>query len=582
MRRRFIGQQFLILLLLALLGVFLIWPVALTVRGAFMDADGGWSLEPLRLVFTDPALRRGLLNSGLIAAATTVVSLLMALPLAVLASRYDFFGRGALGALVLVPMVLPPVVGAIGMKHLLGRFGAINALLGTDWDVLGVGRLWGVVLVEALHLYPIVYLNALAALANLDPTLEEAARNLGASRWMRFRRVMLPLIRPGLFAGCTIVFIWSFTELGTPLMFDLRHVLPVQVFYQLKEMESSAQPYALTVVMLASAMLLYVAGRGLFGHRGHAMYGRASSRSEAKRLGPVGALAAWGASALVIVPAILPHLGVVAASLSEPGQWYRSVAPQAWTTEHYVHALGHSLAMGSITNSLKYAVLAMAVTLVAGTAIGYLIVRGRAYGGRLLDALAMLPLAVPGLVLAFGYVAMTLHPPFSWRGEGAGSGGFQAWLAPIMARFDVLGPEADPMLLLVIAYAVRRLPYMVRSVTAGLEQTPADLEDAARNLGAGPLRASMVITLPLIMANLIAGGLLVFSFSMLEVSDSLILAQREIHYPMTKAIYTLHQRLGDGEYLASAMGVWGMLLLMVTLAGASVLMGRKAGALFRI
>lgn len=582
MRRRFLGQQVLVILLLALLGVFLIWPVVLILRGAFVDASGGWSIEPLRLVFLDPALRRGLINSGLIAVATTLVSLLLALPLAVLASRYAFLGRGVLSALVLVPMVLPPFVGAIGMKHLLGRFGAINASLGTEWDVLGQGRLWGVVLVEALHLYPIVYLNALAALANLDPTLEEAARNLGASRWMRFRRVTVPLIRPGLFAGSTIVFIWSFTELGTPLIFDLRHVLPVQVFYQLKEMESSAQPYALTVVMLASAMLLYLAGRGLFGQRGHAMSGKASIRSESTPLGPAGTLAAWAAFALVIVPAILPHLGVLAASLSEPGQWYRTVLPAAWTTDHYVNALGHSLAMGSIANSIQYAVLAMVVTLVAGTVIGYLIARSRAYGRRLLDALAMLPLAVPGLVLAFGYVAMTLHPPFSWRGEAAGTGGWEGWFGPIMARFDVLGPQADPLLLLVIAYAVRRLPYMVRSVTAGLEQTPADLEDAARNLGAGPLRAALTITLPLIVANLIAGGLLVFSFSMLEVSDSLILAQREIHYPMTKAIYTLHQRLGDGEHLASAMGVWGMLLLMVTLTGASVLLGRKAGALFRI
>jgi iron(III) transport system permease protein len=84
------------------------------------------------------------------------------------------------------------------------------------------------------------------------------------------------------------------------------------------------------------------------------------------------------------------------------------------------------------------------------------------------------------------------------------------------------------------------------------------------------------------MANLIAGGLLAFSFAMLEVSDSLILAQRESHYPITKAIYILFERLGDGPYIASAMGVWGMALLAVTLIGASVLMGKKMGAIFRV
>ncbi len=580
MHWRLVGQQTLVLLLLALLGAFLIWPVALTVRGGVIGPEGGVSLDALRLVFVDPALRAGLYNSAQIAAATTMLSILLALPLAVLNARCEFAGKRALGALVLVPLVLPPFVGAIGMKHILGRFGALNALLAAEWDFLGHGRFWGVVVVEALHLYPIIYLNALSALANLDPSLDEAARNLGASRWMRLRRITLPLIRPGLFAGATIAFVWSFTELGTPLIFDLRHVLPVQVFYQLKEMESSAQPYALTIVMLGAAMLLYLLGKGVFGARGHAMLGKGSAGAPERRLGALATLAAWAAFALVILPAMVPHLGVIAVSLTQPGQWHRSVLPTDWTTGHYHDALGHTLAMGSIANSLKYAALSMMVTLVVGTLIAYLIVRGRARGRRLLDALAMLPLAVPGLVLAFGYVAMTLHPPFSWRGD-TGSG-WSSWLAPLAARFDVLGPQADPLLLLVIAYAVRRLPYMVRSVAAGLEQTAIELEEAARNLGAGPVRAFLTATLPLIGANLIAGALLVFSFSMLEVSDSLILAQREIHYPMTKAIYTLHQRLGDGEYIASAMGVWGMLLLIITLTGAAALLGRRVGALFRL
>jgi len=579
MRLRLVGQQVLVIALLVALGVFLVWPIALTVKGGFVGPDGAFSLAPIKLVFADPSLRASLMTSGLIAAVTTSLCILMSLPLAFVSARFRFFGKRFWNALVLVPLVLPPFVGAIGMKHLLGRAGAINALLGTEFDVLGVGRFWGVVIVEALHLYPIVYLNVLSSLANLDPTLDEAGRNLGAGGWMRFRRITLPLIRPGIFAGGTIVFIWSFTELGTPLMFDMRHVLPVQVFYQLKEMESSAQPYALTVVMLVAAMLLYVLGKVVFGSRGHAMYSKASIRSEERPLGWAGTAGAGLLFACVIVPAILPHLGVIAASLSAPGQWYRSVLPTEWTTSHYVDALGHNLAMGSIANSLKYAVISMSLTVVIGTLIGYLVVRGRVFGRTLLDTMSMLPLAVPGMVLAFGYVAMTLAPPLSWSGDAEG---WRAWFAPIARHFDVLGPQADPLVLLVIAYAVRRLPYMVRSVTSGLEQTAVELEEAARNLGAGPIRTMSRITLPLIMANLIAGGLLVFSFSMLEVSDSLILAQREVHFPMTKAIYTLYQRLGDGEYIASAMGVWGMLLLIVTLTGLSVLMGRKAGALFRV
>ena len=103
-------------------------------------------------------------------------------------------------------------------------------------------------------------MNATAALANIDPALEEAAQSCSAGRWARFRRILLPLLRPGLFAGCTIVFIWSFTELGTPLMFDMREVTSVQIFDGLKEVASSPRPYALASVMLGISMLLYLGG----------------------------------------------------------------------------------------------------------------------------------------------------------------------------------------------------------------------------------------------------------------------------------------------------------------------------------
>ncbi|MEY4483203.1 MAG: hypothetical protein RL693_655, partial [Verrucomicrobiota bacterium] len=140
----------------------------------------------------------------------------------------------------------------------------------------------------------------------------------------------------------------------------------------------------------------------------------------------------------------------------------------------------------------------------------------------------------------------------------------------------------DPVLLLVIAYAVRRLPFVVRSVTAGLQQVSHTLEEAAQNLGATPQRTLSRITLPLVMPNLIAGGLLAFSFAMLEVSDSMILAQQSSHYPITKAIYSLVGALGDGPYIASALGVWAMVFLGVTLLGAGVLLGKKLGTLFRL
>lgn len=578
---RLLFQYGLLLLLLALFSIFLLWPIWLTIQGGFLDSEGRVTLAHLDLVLKDPVLVAGLGNAVLIATATTTLCLIIALPLALLSARCEFPGKAALGALILVPLVLPPFVGAIGMKQILGRFGALNTLLGTEYDFLGTARFWGVVVVEALHLYPILYLNASAALANLDPTLEEAAENLGAGPWRRFFRIVLPLIRPGLFAGGTIVFIWSFTELGTPLMFDYYDVTPVQIFARINEMGSSKQPYVLTAILLVCAALFFTIGKVAFGGRAYAMYSKASIASKPLRLRGASGFAAAALFAAVIGLAIVPHIGVVLTSLSGIGRWYGTVLPAEWTFDHYQDALAHPLAMGSIANSLKYALLATAATCIIGVLIGHLIVRSRVVGRGLLDTLSMLPLAVPGLVMAFGFVALTLEAPFSWTTETAPEGfaWFARWISP---HFEILGPTANPMVLLVIAYAVRRLPYMVRSTVSGLEQTSHELEEAARNLGAGPVQSLRRITLPLITANLIAGGLLVFSFSILEVSDSLILAQREMHYPITKAIYTFNERLGDGQYIASAMGVWGMALLTATLVGASVLLGRKMGALFRV
>ena len=581
------------------MAVVLVYPIWLTVRGAFtsVQPDGGFTTWHVIQVFRDPDLRAGLFNALLIASCTTFISILVSMPLAVIAAKYQFPGKGIFSALVLIPLILPPFVGAIGVRHILGRFGSLNTFLldmgviDAPLDLLGHGGLFGVIVVEALHLYPIIYLNLVAALANIDPALDEAARNMGASPWERFRKVTLPLVRPGIFAGSTIVFIWSFTELGTPLMFEMRRVAPVQIFDGLKQMSTSPEPYALTVVMLATATVFYLLGRGLPGVRGGAVSVKASRGSSVETLGGLKGWLATLMFTLVIAIAALPHLGLVLASLSVEGQWYQSILPRAWTLSNYSQALSHPLALGSIRNSLILSSLAVIASLVVGVLASRIIVRSTLRGRGVLDALCMLPLAVPGLVMAFGYVAATLEWPFrgpmpGWMNSLATMvlpGGWVSWLdsSPLSGVADVLGADPNPIPLLIVAYAVRRLPYVVRSAVAGLEQTPVDLEEAAQNLGAGKFLVLRKIVLPLIVANLVAGALLAFSFSMLEVSDSLILAQREVDYPITKAIYVLFERLGDGPGIASAMGTWAMLLLACTLTGASILLGKKLGAVFR-
>ena len=545
---------------------FFLWPVLQILRGGFVDADGRLTFAYLRALLSDPIYLGALLNSLLLACAATGLALVLALPLAVVSDRFLFPGKNLLGSLVLVPMILPPFVGAIGIKQIFGQYGALNALLhhigvlapGATIDWFAQNQFWGIAIVEALSLYPIIYLNAVAALANIDPAMEEAAQNLGCTGLRRFWKITLPLIRPGLFAGGTIVFIWAFTELGTPLVFDYDRVTSVQIYYGLKDIGANPFPFALVAVMLACSVALYALSKTLFGRSSHAMMAKATHAGGARR---PAAGRAWLCTLLfggVTFLAVLPHLGVILVAFSQ--DWYGTVVPQRYTLDNFELALGHDLTVPAIANSLRFASISTVVDLVLGVAIAYVVVRSKVAGRQVLDFLAMLPLAVPGLVLAFGYLAMSQDGKL----------------------FSFLNPTRDPTLLLIIAYSVRRLPYVVRSAAAGFQQTSETLEEAAQNLGAPPLKAVYRITLPLITANLIAGGLLAFAFAMLEVSDSLILAQKQAYYPITKAIMELFQLLGDGKFIASALGVWAMVFLAVTIAGLSLILGRKLGAIFRV
>ncbi len=545
-------------------------PLGVVIQGGFFDG-GRFTLRYLIGVFQNPIYSEGLFNSFKIATGTTALVTLIALPLAWLANRYDFPGKRWISGLVLIPMVLPPFVGAIGFQQVLGPYGGLNTLLGlgpVDW--LGHMHYWGVVVLQALGLYPIMYLNASAALANIDPAMEEAAANLGCKGFTKFRRITLPLMTPGLFAGGTIVFIWSFTELGTPLILNFTQCASVQVFDALKEIGNNPFPYALVFVMLASSVLLYAAGKLTLGRNAYAMQSKAAVATATRYArGGRGLLVALPFPAIIFI-AMTPHLGVIATSFATPGSWYQSVLPRHFTLSNYAEALGHEMTIGSIRNSLLYSSLAVLINTALGIAIAFVVVRSTLRGRGILDALAMLPLAVPGLVLAFGYLAISAHASNT------------DWVKNSDAWKNLLDVRTNPTLFLVIAYSMRRLPYMVRSAVAGLQQTSVTLEEAAANLGAGFITRLRRITLPLITANLIAGALLAFSFSMLEVSDSIMLAQRTDYYPITKAIYELFQLIGLGQYLASALGVWAMAFLAITIIGASLLLGKKLGALFRI
>lgn len=548
-------------------GVFFLYPVGMTLAVAFQGEHGGFTMDYVIGVFSNPVYVEGLWNALMMGVFSTLVSLIIAFPLALASHRWIFPGKKLLGILILAPLVLPPFVGAVGIKQILGVTGSLNALLidmglmnpNHPMDWLGEGRFWGVVIMNALHLYPILYMNIAATLTHLDPAMEQAAQNLGCPPWRRLRKITLPLCMPGIFAGAAIVFIWSFTELGVPLVFDYTRVASVQVYDGIKDLNANPMPYALVGVMLVVSATVFAVSKILLGRSGLGSAPRPKTHDGEVRLPGAKGWAMSAAFLAVFFIACVPHLGVLLLSVS--GDWYQTILPESMTAAHYNEALGHPLVVPSIKNSLIYATGSTLLDIILGTAIAWVVVRSTIRGRVVLDAVMMLPLAVPGLVLAFGYIAVTQKgEPLHW----------------------MVGEAGNPIFLLVAAYAVRRLPYVVRAAVAGLQQSNIALEEAARSLGATPLRTLKRVGVPLIGANLVAGGILAFAFAMLEVSDSLILAQQAEHYPITKAIYSLLSTLGNGHELASALGVWAMIFLGISIMGAFVILGKRGGSIFRM
>ena len=558
--------------------IFLIYPLLYTFKEAFW-INSSFSLEYFKLIITNETYREMLINSFNMGIAVTIVTTIFSLPMAYLLVRYNFKGRGILQGIILIPMIMPPFVGAVGMQQLFGLYGSINTLLSKlglidimnpiDWFGSGFA---GVVFLSTLHLYPIMYLNVSASLANVDPSLEEAAENMGASKFRLFWTITVPLMLPGYFAGAILVFIWAFTDLGTPLIFDYNEVIAVQIFRQITDANVNPMGYALVVVIIALTALSFYLAKKLTAKRQYAMIGRGHVGSREVDADKKMTVLIYLVIGTISFLALLPHLSIIMISVTPDSSQLEptiDVLPKSYTLSHYSTVFTHSDTWPSIKNSLFYSIFSTIIALAAGLVISYLLTRKNLPFGNLLDAVAMLPLAIPGVAIAFGYV-------------GSFSDTTLLLKALPESLINVIDPRKNPTFLLIVGYSVRRLPYMLRSIYAGLQQTSVTYEEASQNLGATPIQTLIKITLPLVVANIIAGSILVFSFSMLEVSESLILAMRSEHYPITKAIFTVAQWIEGGDYVASALGVIGMLILTTCLIVAGKALGGRMGEIFKI
>jgi iron(III) transport system permease protein len=466
-----------------------------------------------------------------------VFATLIAVPLAYFTARFRFRGALLIQTLGVLPLIMPPFVGAIAMQLIFGRSGSVNLLLGEWFGVsLPVMQgLNGVIFVEALHYFPFILMNLVVAMGNIDASMEESAQNLGASGWRLFRRIVFPLAMPGYVAGASLVFVKVFDDLGTPLVLNVTNMLAPQAYLRITSMGiEDPIGYVISVIMVVfSVGALWMSARILKG-RDYSTLQRGGTSLAKRRLTRGQAVLAYGWIGLVLLLVLSPHLGILAMSLSKV--WSFSVLPEGFTLAHYETVFTQSSRM--IGNTLLYCGLAAFIDVALGTAIAYIILRTRLPGRQLLDWTASAALAIPGVVLAIGYLRFFrgIELPFSDSAFTA------TWVA------------------LMVAYTVRRLPYALRSCMAALQQLHASLEEAAENLGATKAASIRRIVVPLMAGGMLAGFVTSFITAAVELSATIVLSSSASTAPLSYGIYLYMQSIA-GRGPGSALGVIAVVIV---------------------
>ena len=542
--------------LLVLLFVFILYPIMRVLWVALADENGQLTLIHFRNFFFRPLFREALWNSLSNGLWVVLFGSLIGVPLAYVIARYEFRGKILLQTLATLPLAIPPFVGAVAFQQVLGRSGTVNLLLMRWFDasIPFVDGLAGVVLVQTLHYFPFIMLNTAVSLSNIDLSLEEMAESMGCHGLRLFRRVTLPLMLPGFIAGSLLTFIRVIDDLGTPLMLNQKNLLAPQAYLRITTIGiDDVDGYVICVVLVVLSLVSLLVARKYLSLAEYATVqggGAIAKPIHGKKLTLV-----FLFSGLALALCLFPHIGILLLSFAKV--WSFSVLPTAFTLDHYTEIFFR--VPHFIRNTLLYTGLAAGFDVILGAAIAFLLLRSQLWGRNLLDALASLPLAIPGVVIAVGYIRV-FH---GWDFPGAG--------APLTSTWFIL----------VIVYAVRRLPYTVRASYAALQQVHVSLEESAQNLGANRLRTFFRVTMLFISGGLVAGGLIAFITSCVELSSTIMLVPRIELGPISYGIYVYMQSaLGRGA--GAALGVVAILLVAVGTYLTHRLFGGRAGSAFRV
>jgi iron(III) transport system permease protein len=437
----------------------------------------------------------------------------------------------------------------------LGRAGTVNVLLMDAFDLAKpfnfVYGLHGVLLVETLHLFPMITLNVVDALGKIDPSLEEAAESVGARGWRKLRTITLPLTTPGYVAGALLVFIWTFSDFATPLVLGVHDLLAAQAYLnivQFVDRRLFRMGIVISAIMVMLAVAFLVAARQYVAIKDYSSL--SYSRIARRRLAPLAQVLVVAFLGAVTLLAFIPYLGVALASVGKG--WALTPFPERYTLQHFERVIVETPKY--VLNSFLYAGLAVVLCIAVGVPIAWILARTRLPGRDTLDALNTLILAIPGTAVGIAYIR-AFH-----------------------VELPVLGRALTGLwIILPLVLAVRRLPYTVRGSYASLLLVHRSMEETAAGVGASALRSFRDVTLPLIGRGVLVGSLFSFMTSLQEASAVLFLSLGGWE-TITVGIFSFYIAGSASE--AAALGVILIGVAALSLAVINRVAGARMGGMF--
>ncbi|MBC8589125.1 ABC transporter permease [Paratissierella segnis] len=510
-KNKFNIWNILALIILSFFLLFTVYPLFLVLKKSIVDPNtGAFTLSYLTKFFTNKFYWVTLINSFKVTIVVTLLSVALGLPIAYLMRKIKIFGNKIVETLIIISYLSPPFIGAYAWIQLLGRNGVLTKFINSIFKLQfnGIYGFPGIVLVLTLQSFPLVYMYISGALKNLDNSLDEAAESLGYTSLERVFKIIIPLVMPTVLASCILVFMRVIADFGTPMLIgEGFKTMPVLIYNQFMSEVGGDDGFAaaLCVIIIALTILLFLIQRFVANHYSYSMTALKPMMPQKEK--GIKNIFAHLFVYLTVLLAILPQIVVIYTSFlkNRGGQ----VFIKGFSLDSYRATL---LAKDNsiIPNTYKLGLAAILIIIVLGILISYLTVRKRNSLTSTLDTITMFPFIIPGSVLGIAFLFAFNQKPLLLSGTA---------------------------IIMIIAFAIRRMPYTIRSSTAIISQISPSIEEAAISLGASETRAFTRVIVPMMMPGVIAGAIMSWVTVISELSSSIILYTNKTQ-TLTVAIYT--------------------------------------------